>query len=144
MSQKLPRVLFLQLDQARVEERNGFREAELLGVLHVVAGLEGSSDVEIQIGVDAALFQLRDQIVEPVERAGVEVAAVGVARVDDSARRSPVEMVYADAVDAEARQVCGHVRRLLFGRQARGEREVDAPDAQPLAITLREMATAKR
>ena len=142
--QQLLRVFLFQLDEARVEERETLGPLDLVVVAHAVAGLVGAAHVEVQVDIDAALLELGDLEIQAVELLSIERAAVGACGIDDAARGGEIEKVQADDVDAEAGQGGGPHGGVFLGRQfdrpAAPIGEVDAPEANALAVGFDEVA----
>ena len=144
MGEQRFRVFLLQLDHAGVEVvGDGFGEAEAGGVLNAVGFLEGAGDVEVEVNVDAALFQLGDEEIEPVEAIRIEVAAVGKPRVDDAARRALIQVMNPHAVDAEERQVRRYRGGIFPGGQTGDKGEVHPPDAERLAVRAHDVSAGR-
>ena len=140
----LPRVVLLQLDQARVVERHPLRPADLVEVLHAVPGLVRPADVQVQIDVDPALLELGHEEVEAVELARVEAPAVTGARGDDPARGVEVDEVQAHHVHPVARECAGPHRDVFLRRQqdraSAPVGEMHPPEAEPSAVPPGQMA----
>ena len=135
------RILLLQLDQRRIK---------LIGTLVHAAGAgrdavrhsQLACDVQIDVHVDAAFLELRNQVVLAVAAFGVELAARLAALVEDALLLRQheravgvVEVVEAHAVDAEAGETRGEALRLLVRGEVRGAGEVRRVELEaPLVV----------
>ena len=97
--------------------------------------------MQVHVHVDAALLELRDQVVLPVAARGVEAALrAEVLREDARLRRQheravgAVEVVEAHAVDAEAREARGEAFRLRVGGEVRGAGQVRRVEAHAALV----------
>ena len=111
---------------------------------HAVAFLVIAADVEVEVHVDAVLLQLGDQEVQPVELLGIEGAGIVFAAIGNAGGRPLVHEVQADDVDAITGQSPRPHGGVFFGRKldraGAPVGEMDAPEADPFAIGLDEVA----
>ena len=70
--EKLLRILFLQLDQARVEQGKALAPSDLVEILRAVPGLVGAAHVEVQVRIDAALLEFGDFEIQAIELLRIE------------------------------------------------------------------------
>ena len=140
MRQQVVGVLFLQLDDAFVVERNALRPLQAVGVRHTVAFLEDTPHVEVQVHVDAVLLELGDQEVQPVELLSIEGTGIVLAAVGNAGGSPLVQEMQADDVDAIAGQGGGPHGSIFFRRQfdraGTPVGEMDAPKADAPAVGL--------
>ncbi|OPZ17195.1 MAG: hypothetical protein BWZ10_01247 [candidate division BRC1 bacterium ADurb.BinA364] len=141
--QQLRGVFLLQFDHAAVEyagalERVFPASLHFRRVAHAVGFHELAIIQQIEIDVDAALLQLRDEIVVAVQRFGIEMARIAFAVIEQP-RAARIGIVQAQKIDAVFGKPLGeHFGIGLFGR---GERAADvrAEKARPLPIREIEM-----
>ncbi len=144
--EQVVRIFLLQLDNALIVEREALDPIaiDLLGVVDAIAFLVIAADVEVEIHVDPVLLQLGDQEVEPVELLRIEGAGIVFAAVGNAGGRPFVYEVQPNDVDAIPRQSSRPHGRVLFGGKLDRARapvgEMDAPEADPFAIGLDEVA----
>jgi hypothetical protein len=98
----------LQRDEGGVEEGVGLgRVVELIGVGHPVASRELPVDELVEVDVDAVPLQAGDEVVEPVERVGIEVLCVSSALIEEVRVAPPsAGVVGANGADAEEETSC--------------------------------------
>jgi len=127
-------IVLLQFDHAWIENDAVLAVAQHLGLRQTVAGLELTTNVEIQVDINPAFFQFGDDSVEPVQLRLVEV--LRIRRVPGKQCIAPrrVEPMETDQVEAKlgqpVREAWGDVHR----RQAAFAREIDAPEPDALAV----------
>ncbi len=106
-----------------------------------VAGADGgeaefagdvSADVEVEVGVDAFLGELVEEVVEFFDLGGVEFFGVFV--VESGGGVLGFLVVDADGIDGEGREVGGEAVGVGFFREVGAETEVDAPEADGARI----------
>ena len=87
---------------------------------HAVAGPVVASDVEVQIDVNAALEQFRNEEILMVELLSIEVLSVVARGINQSSRRSKIEKMEPGKIDTKARERVGPNRRVLLRRYGDG------------------------
>jgi hypothetical protein len=133
VGQELPGVLLLQLNQPLVEVGEPLGEPQQLVVGHSVARFVGAADVQVEVRVDAAVLELGDEEVQPVELGRIEGAGVVAGGFDQALRGHAVQEVKPDAVDP----VPGELLRQNWRGFLRGDRrhagDVHSPDPKSAA-----------
>ena len=132
MAQQIACVLFLQLDQLRIEDADHLAELGQVFLFDLGPGRgEVAGDVQVDVGVDALALHGRQQVIEPVESLWLEAAEVGF---PDSVGKGPhVHVVEAHAVDPEGGQAGGQAVGHLVRRKAAAEAQVDSPEPDAAA-----------
>src|SRR5580658_2555169 len=139
MPQQLLGVVLFELNQALVKERRSFRAfAELVRVLYAVACLEWPPDQEVEVNVDSAFLQFRDEEVFAIELVGGQMACVRESGRDEPARRFKIEKLEAHAIHAKSRQRGRPQGRIFFRgdlpRSLAPIGNIHTPQANPPAV----------
>ena len=130
MREQVAGIGFLQRDHGGVEVVHAFVELGAAFLLRFRQVGVGAAHVEVQVCVDAVLFQRGDKVVELVELPGVEGAAVFFKNAGRCAEH--VHVVEAHAINAELREARGDFVGVLVLGEVRRKAHVHAEDAQAL------------
>jgi hypothetical protein len=136
--EELRGVLLLQLDHPPVEDAGPLHRVfpprvHLGRIADAVARLEMPVAQEVEIDVNALLFQLRDEVVVAVENLGIEGTGIASAVVDQSGP-SAVGGVQPHQVDPKAGQSRGGGFGDVSGRRRTGTAHVGAEEPGPRAV----------
>jgi len=97
-------------------------------------------NMEIEIGINAARFELGNEIVQPVKLAGVKDIQLRLAILPDAAGRSVVvHVVKTNDIDAQAREPGGNFAGVLVAGEVAGKGEIHAQKPDSFAAAVHKM-----